>query len=171
VQELTGVFGMKKLPLMMGDRRKRAVVDTVRSILEYKGHDIVAISPGASVYDAIALMARFEVGALMVLVDNRLVGILSERDYARKVILQGRSSRETLVNEIMTRDPVTVTLSHTVDECLRIVTSRRIRHLPVVDNGELQGMVSIGDLIWTVISSQSYTIEQLDTYIRTAYPS
>jgi CBS domain-containing protein len=162
---------MKKLPLTVSDQNKRAVVDTVSSILEYKGHEVVAIPPGASVYEAIAVMARFEVGALPVLQDRALVGIISERDYARKVILQGRSSKETMVQEIMTPAPVTVTPSHTVDECLRIVTSRRIRHLPVLDGGEVVGIVSIGDLIRTLVSAQSYTIDQLDTYIRADYPS
>jgi CBS domain-containing protein len=156
---------MKKLPLTLGDGRKRAVVDTVRSILENKGHDVLSISPGATVYEAIAEMACGEVGALLVLSNGELFGIISERDYARKVILQGRSSKETLVQEIMTPSPITVTSSHTVDECMRIVTERRVRHLPVVDNGEVNGMVSIGDLVKTIISSQSYTIDQLYTYI------
>jgi CBS domain-containing protein len=162
---------MKSLPFTLGDKRKRAVVDTVKSILETKGHDVLSIAPAATVYDAIADMARHEVGALMVVLDRELVGIVSERDYARKVILQGRSSRETLVQEIMTPSPVTVTLSHTVDQCLRIVTDQRIRHLPVVDGGELKGMVSIGDLVKTIISSQSYTIDQLHTYIGATYPT
>ena len=156
---------MKKLPFTLGDTRKRAVVETVRSILENKGHDVVSISPGATVYEAIAEMARREVGALLVLSNGKLVGIISERDYARKVILQGKSSKETFVEEIMTPSLITVTSSQTVDECMRIVTDRRIRHLPVVDNGELNGMVSIGDLVKTIISSQSYTIDQLHTYI------
>jgi CBS domain-containing protein len=161
---------MKRLPLTVGDKHKRAVVDTVKSILENKGHDILSISPRATVYEAIAEMARNEVGALMVLLDRQLVGIVSERDYARKVILLGRSSKETLVEEIMTPSPITVTLAHTVDECMRIVTDHRIRHLPVVDAGELLGMVSIGDLVKTLLSSQSYTIDQLHTYIKTEYP-
>ena len=156
---------MKKLPFTLGDTRKRAVVETVRSILENKGHDVVSISPGATVYEAIAEMARREVGALLVLSNGKLVGIISERDYARKVILQGKSSKETFVEEIMTPSLITVTSSQTVDECMRIVTDRRIRHLPVVDNGELNGMVSIGDLVKTIISSQVYTIDQLYTYI------
>jgi CBS domain-containing protein len=162
---------MKSLPFTLGDRRKRAVVDTVNSILESKGRDVLVISPAATVYDAIAYMAQHEVGALAVVLDRELVGIVSERDYARKVILQGRSSRETLVQEIMTPSPITVALSSTVDHCLRIVTDHRIRHLPVVDCGELVGMVSIGDLVKTLISSQSYTIDQLHTYIEAAYPT
>jgi CBS domain-containing protein len=161
---------MKNLPFQVGDEQKRASVDTVRSILDDKGHDIVSIPPDATVYEAIAEMSRWEVGALLVLSGRELVGIISERDYARKVILQGRSSKETAVKEVMTPSPVTVTLSHTVDECLRIVTSKRIRHLPVVDGGELKGMVSIGDLVKTIISSQAYTIDQLHTYIGTGFP-
>ncbi|HTS63706.1 MAG TPA: CBS domain-containing protein [Candidatus Acidoferrales bacterium] len=162
---------MRNLPFQLGDGRKRASIDTVRTILDNKGHDIVSISPGATVYDAIAEMARKEVGALLVLSGSELVGIISERDYARKVILKGKSSKETAVQEVMTPSPVTVTPSHTVDECMRIVTNKRIRHLPVVDGKELRGMVSIGDLVKTIISSQAYTIDQLHTYIWADYPS
>ncbi len=157
---------MREVPLTIGDRRKRAVVDTVRSILEAKGHEVWSIAPDATVYDAIDEMARTGVGALLVLWGREIAGIISERDYARKVILQGKSSKETLVREIMTPSPlVTVTPEQTVDDCLRLVTVRRVRHLPVLDGGELQGMVSIGDLVKTIISSQAYTIDQLQTYI------
>jgi CBS domain-containing protein len=155
---------MKKLPLRIGDRRKRAVIDTVRSVLERKGRDIVSISPSATAYEAITEMARNEVGALLVLSDRHVVGIVSERDYARNVILQGRSSQEILVQEIMTRSPTTVTSGHIVDECMRIVTNKRIRHLPVVDEGELKGVVSIGNLVKAIISSKAYTIDQLHAY-------
>lgn len=163
---------MKPMPLVVGDDRKRANVDTVASILERKGREIVSIPPDATVYDAIAGMARAEVGALLVLSESGLAGIISERDYARKVILRGKSSRDTLVREIMTPSPlVTVPLSFTVDECLRLVSSRHVRHLPVVENGELLGMVSIRDLVTAIISSQAYTIDQLHTYITTDYPT
>jgi len=162
---------MKKLPLKPGDKEKRANVDTVRSILEARGHDVLSISPEATVYEAIADMARLRVGALMVVSGRELVGIISERDYARKVILQGRSSRDTTVQQIMTPSPITVTSAQTVDDCLRIVIEKRIRHLPVVDSGELKGLVSIGDLVKTVISSQAHTIDQLHTYIEAGYPS
>ena len=156
---------MTELPLTLSSRRQRAVLDTVSSILEQKGGDIVSIAPESTVYEAIAEMARAGVGALMVLEGRELVGIVSERDYARKVILQGRSSKETLVREIMTPAPITVTPAHTVDQCMRIVTEKRIRHLPVVEEGELRGMVSIGDLVKAIISAQAYTIDQLHAYI------
>jgi CBS domain-containing protein len=162
---------MKEVPLRLGDSRKRAVVDTVRSILEDKGHDIISISPRATVYQAIEEMSQREVGALLVLSDEELVGIISERDYARKVILKGRSSKETLVHEIMTPAPITVTLAQTVDECMRIVTDKHVRHLPVVDEGVLKGMISIGDLVKAIISSQSDTIDQLHSYIGSGYSS
>ncbi len=156
---------MKNLPFTLGDARKRAAVDTVASILETKGSEVVSISPAATVYDALAEMAHNEVGALLVLSEGELVGIISERDYARKVILAGRSSKETLVRDIMTSSPVTVTPAHTVDDCLRIVTENRIRHLPVVEGGAVKGIVSIGDLVKALLSSQAYTIDQLHTYI------
>jgi CBS domain-containing protein len=161
---------MNKLSFKPADIRKRANVDTVASILESKGRDVLSISPDATVYEAIAAMADNQVGALLVLSGRELVGIISERDYARKVILRGRSSKETLVHEVMTPSPITVRMSHTVDECMRIVTDNRIRHLPVVDNGELQGLVSIGDLVKTIISSQAYTIDELHAYIEAEYP-
>lgn len=157
--------------MRLSDKKKRAVVDTAGSILDCKGHDVVSISPDATVYEAIAEMSRAGVGALMVVSGFKLVGIVSERDYARKVILQGRSSKETLVRDIMTSALITVTPSYTVDECMRIITDRRIRHLPVLEGGELRGVISIGDLVKTIISSQAYTIEQLHTYIATDYPS
>jgi CBS domain-containing protein len=157
---------MKRLPLRLSDRRKRAVLDTIQSILESKGRDIVSISPSTTVYEAVAQMAEKRIGALLVISDRELLGIVSERDYARKVVLQGRSSRETRVREIMTPSPITVTPAHTVDECMRIMTDNRIRHLPVMDRGELKGIVSIGDLVKAIISSQAYTIDQLHSYIR-----
>jgi CBS domain-containing protein len=161
---------MKDEPYKLGDGRKLALVQTVRSILEHKGSEVASISPHGSVYEAIAEMARNEVGALLVLSDGHILGIISERDYARKVILQGRSSKETTVHEIMTISPITVTPDATVDECLRIMTDKHIRHLPVVKDGRVQGIVSIGDLVKAIISAQSYTIEQLHAYIAPEYP-
>jgi CBS domain-containing protein len=161
---------MKTLSYEIGDGQKRAFVQTVRSILAHKGYDVASISPHASVYEAIAAMARNEVGALPVLSDGHLLGIISERDYARKVILQGRSSKEMSVHEIMTVSVITVTPEQTVDECMRIMTDKHIRHLPVVSDGRVEGIVSIGDLVKAIISAQSFTIEQLHTYIAASYP-
>ena len=157
--------------MRLGDRRKRAVLETVRSILEHKGGEIRHIAPDATVFEAIAAMARWGIGALLVVADGRLLGILTERDYARKVILQGRSSHDTRASEIMTPSPITVTLDFTVDDCMRIMTNHRVRHLPVVEDGALKGIVSIGDLVNAIISAQAYTIDQLHTYIRAGYPS
>ncbi len=139
--------------------------ESITSILQRKGSVVWSVRPQASVYDAIALMANKRVGALLVMSEGKLEGIISERDYARKVILQGRSSKDTLVDEIMTRSVIGVTPDHTVDECMRIVTECRIRHLPVLLGSEVVGVISIGDLVRAIISDQAYTIDQLHTYI------
>jgi len=144
--------------------------DPIRFILENKGHEVWSLPPDASVYDAIKMMSEKQVGALLVMSNNDLVGFISERDYARKVILQGRASRETLVSEIMSAPVITVSPSETMDECMRIMTNNRIRHLPVVDHGDVVGIVSIGDLVRWTISSQEETIHQLHSYIAGAYP-
>ena len=143
------------------------MADTINWILRNKsGGKIFSIAPDATVYDALALMAEKEVGALMVLAPGKqLVGIISERDYARKIILQGRSSRETTVQEIMTGDMFTVTSEDTVDEAMRIMTHHHIRHLPVLDQGKLAGVISIGDLVNAIITEQARTINHLHTYI------
>jgi CBS-domain-containing membrane protein len=151
--------------LKPGDRRKRAVVETVRSVLDCKGGDVWYISPDATVYEALSEMATREVGALPVVIGDRLVGIVSERDYARKVILQARSSKETPVRDIMTPSPATVSPETSVDACLRMMTFKKVRHLPVLDDGKLAGIVSMGDLVAAIISAQAYTIDQLHTYI------
>ena len=139
---------------------------TVRHLLEAKGHEVFAIDPGAAVIDAIRLMAHKQVGAVLVMQDGALVGMLSERDYARKVVLEGLSSKSTPVREIMTADVVTVGLDDHVPRCMEIVTRQRIRHLPVVDaGGTVLGLVSIGDLVKAVIEDQQIELEQLHSYI------
>jgi CBS domain-containing protein len=147
------------------------VLDRITTILSRKGSDIWAVPPDASVYSAIELMAEKQIGALLVTEERKLVGIMSERDYARKVILKGRSSKDTFVYEIMTPSPVTVDPCATVHDAMQLMTARRIRHLPVVDkDGTLAGMLSIGDLVNWIISSQDEHIEHLEHYITGQYP-
>jgi CBS domain-containing protein len=141
------------------------VAETVASILNTKGRTIWSIDPDATIYDAIAMMAEKSVGALLVCSGGKLKGIISERDYARKVILQGKSSKDTLVHEIMTSPCITVQPDYTIDDCMRIITDRRVRHLPVLDGDELVGMISIGDLVRTIIAHQAETIDHLHAYI------
>ena len=137
----------------------------VRHLLEAKAPEVFAIGPDVPVIDAVRLMAEKCIGAVLVIEDARLVGILSERDYARKIVLQGRSSSDTAVRDIMTPDVVTVGLDDTVDQCIQVVTHRRIRHLPVVVGGEVLGVVSIGDLVKAVIEDQQVELDQLQRYI------
>jgi CBS domain-containing protein len=139
--------------------------DTVASILQSKGHDVWSVSPDESVFQAISLMADKGIGALVVIAAETLVGIISERDYARKVVLHGKSSKDTPVRDIMTSPVVSVSPDQTVDECMRLVTTRRIRHLPVVQSEKVVGVVSIGDLVQRVISTQGETIQYLQEYI------
>lgn len=134
-------------------------------VLEEKGREVFTCVADAPVLEAIRQMAERSVGALLVMQGNRLVGIVSERDYARKVILLGRASADTAVHEIMSRDLVTVSPLDTTDHCMRLMTQRRIRHLPVIDQGELVGVLSIGDLVKAVIADQQLEIEQLQHYI------
>jgi CBS domain-containing protein len=137
----------------------------ISSILRHKGNGVWSVAPDASVYQAIAIMAEKGIGALPVIADGQLIGILSERDYARKVVLQSRSSKDTLVSEIMTTPVVSVSPSNTVEDCMRTMTLQRIRHLPVVDEGKILGIVSIGDLVRKVISTQGEIIQHLQEYI------
>ena len=142
---------------------------TVKQLLQGKGEQgavVHAISSKASVLDAIKLMAEKGIGALVVLDEGRLSGVISERDYARKVILHNRSSQDTAVSEIMTAKVVTVRSEQTVDECMALMTQLRIRHLPVIDGGKLAGVLSIGDLVKEVIADREETIKQLESYIR-----
>ena len=138
---------------------------TVRHLLDRKGRALFAIEPEDPVLEAIRMMADRHVGALLVMRGTELAGIVSERDYARKVVLLGRSSAETPVWQIMTSPVITVSLQTPVQDCMRLMTERRIRHLPVVDGGRVVGMISIGDPVKAVIEEQQQTIEQLESYI------
>jgi CBS domain-containing protein len=137
----------------------------VRDILQVKGHDVWSIEPDALVYDAMKLMADKGIGALLVMEGAKLVGIISERDYARKIILQGRASRTTQVREIMTPRVVYTEPERNVEECMALMTDKRIRHLPVLEGGEVFGVISIGDLVKAIIAEQKFIIEQLERYI------
>jgi len=138
---------------------------TVRHLLEAKAPEVFAIGPDEPVIDAIRLMAEKRIGAVVVMQAGRLVGILSERDYARKIVLQGRSSKNTPVRDIMTSDVISVGLNDTADRCMQLVTDKRIRHLPVLDGGNVLGVVSIGDLVKAVIEDQQLELDQLQRYI------
>ena len=138
---------------------------SVKQLLQGKGHDVWSIGPEASVYDAIAKMAQEEVGALVVLEGELLVGVVSERDYARKVVLQGRSSRDTKTKDIMTTRVAYARPDQSVEDCMAVMTEKRIRHLPVMDGDKLLGVISIGDLVKFIIEEQKHVIEQLEQYI------
>jgi len=138
---------------------------SIGSVLRNKGHEICSVAPGATVYDAIALMAAKSVAAVVVISEGALVGIVSARDYGRKVILKGKSSKDVRVQEIMTTSLVTVTPETTVLDAMEIMTRHHIRHLPVLVEGKLDGIVSMGDLVGEVISGQAFTIDQLQKYV------
>lgn len=138
----------------------------VRHVLDRKGHAAHAIGPDATVLDALRVMAEHEIGALIVMQGERVLGVVSERDYARKVALLGRASRDTPVSQVMSSPAVTVAPDDTTDACMRLVTDRHVRHLPVLENGRVIGVLSIGDLVKSVLEQQRETIEQLEAYIR-----
>jgi CBS domain-containing protein len=138
---------------------------TVGQLLEKKGHELWSVSPDESVYDSIKLMDEKHVGALTVMQNDELIGIISERDYARQVILKNRTSKETKVKEIMTRHVYYTYPNQTIDECLVIINQRRIRHLPVLDDNKMTGMISVGDVVKEIIKEQRYTIEQLENHL------
>ena len=138
---------------------------TVRQLLESKGSNVVSVSPGDRIIDALRLMAEKGIGAVLVVDDSRVVGIMSERDYARKVILKGKSSQDTPVREIMTERVLFARPEQTVPECMALMTDKRIRHLPVLDGGHLVGVLSIGDLVKETIIEQEFIIRQLENYI------
>lgn len=138
---------------------------TVNNLLKKKGSQIWAIGPDASIYEAVSMMAEKGIGALLVMEGEQLNGIISERDYARKVILAGKSSRQTPVREIMTTAVLCAKLEQSVEQCLALMTDKRIRHLPVADGGKVVGLVSIGDLVKEIIAEQQFIIEQLEHYI------
>lgn len=138
---------------------------TVKQILEEKGNRTFAVRPDCSVFEALGVMAEHDVGSVIVTDSDRLVGIFTERDYARKVVLKGLGSRDVRVSDLMTPNPCTVTPSHTVDEVMGIMTENRFRHLPVVDHGRIVGIVTIGDMVKSVVSQQQATIRHLSSYI------
>ena len=138
---------------------------TVTQLLRAKGHEILSVSPEASVFEALKVMAAKNVGALLVVEGERLVGVFSERDYARKVILQGKASKEIPVREIMTSHVLYVRPEQTIEECMALMTDKRVRHLPVLEEERLVGVISIGDVVKAIIAEQEFMIEQLQNYI------
>jgi CBS domain-containing protein len=138
---------------------------TIDTILHHKGGQVWTIAPGATVFEAIQTLAQHNIGALPVVEGDKVVGMFSERDYTRKVALAGKTSQKTFVREIITKDVTTGTPRNTVEECMRVMTEKRIRHLPILDNGKLVGLVSIGDMVNWIISAQSATIDQMESYL------
>jgi CBS domain-containing protein len=147
------------------------IAGSVGAILAHKGSAVWSIAPNATVFDAIQLMADKNVGALPVIENGGLVGIISERDYTRKVILKGKSSKETPVKDIMTQELLTAHSGDSVTECMHVMTEKRVRHLPVVEEGQMIGLISIGDLVRRIISAQTATIDNLEKYITGDYPA
>jgi CBS domain-containing protein len=144
-------------------------MQTVEEMLKAKGRDVWAIGPDATAYEALEMMAEKNVGALIVIEEGRPVGIFSERDYARKVILKGKSSKDTRVRDLMTEDLVCVIPNDTVRECMALMTARKLRHLPVIEGGRLRGVISIGDVVNEVIMNQDFKIQEMEKYILTGH--
>ncbi len=138
---------------------------TVADILKTKGNEVISVLPGITVYEAIKVMGEKNIGALLVMENDQLKGIFSERDYARKVVLRNRTSMDTLVQEIMTEKVITVSPADSVEQCMNLMSSRKIRHLPVTEDGDVLGIISIGDVVTAIIQSQQETIEHLKNYI------
>lgn len=143
---------------------------TVRDILQSKGAQVWSTNPESTVYEAIGLMGEKNIGALVVIEGNEVIGVLSERDYSRKVVLQGRTSRDTVVGDILSRPVVTIRSKDTIERCMQLMTDHRIRHLPVLDEDRLSGLISMGDLVRWAMESQKHTILQLQGYISGDYP-
>jgi CBS domain-containing protein len=146
------------------------VTGTICSVLHGKGAAVWSVPPDSTVFDAIKLMSEKNIGALLVMEDSRLVGVFSERDYTRKVILKGKSSKTTAVREIISTPVISVEPAHTVEECMRLMTEHRVRHLPVLEGGRVAGVVSIGDLVNWTISAQHTALSQMEDYISGKYP-
>ncbi len=137
----------------------------VRNILQLKGSSVFSVEPGVTVFQAIQIMCEKNIGGLLITEHEKLVGIFTERDYARKLILKGKSSKDTLIGELMTENPVSVSLDSSIDECMQIMSNKRIRHLPVVEGEKLVGMISIGDVVRHIMEEQKDIIEHLEAYI------
>lgn len=146
------------------------ITGTVSALLHHKGNRIWSITPDATVFDAIQLLAHKNIGAILVMDGDKLVGIMSERDYTRKIALKGRSSKETKVREIISAHVITVTPDHAIEECMKLMTENRVRHLPVVEGEKVLGVISIGDLVNWTISAQDATIAQMEQYISGGFP-
>ncbi|MDB5111502.1 MAG: histidine kinase [Mucilaginibacter sp.] len=140
----------------------------VRNILQAKSQSPIFISPDITVFEALELMVEKNIGALLVMDDGEFIGIFTERDYARKVILKGKASKETLIGEIMTEKPAVVSSGNTIEDCMRLMTNKFTRHLPVIDDGKLMGIVSIGDVVKYIIEEQKFIIENMEHYIKGA---